>query len=122
MSTLMQITIIDDDGDEVEHIIPAVWEICSNCQGNGSHSKHLGAITQEDLDRDWSADEFDAYLAGAYDKQCEVCHGSGKVKFPANPDKEPAKTWLEQEDDRAAEHRADMRTLYMETGGGMGQW
>lgn len=121
--TTMIITLYDEElDDEVDCEIPAKWIICDNCDGNGSHSKHLGAITQEDIDRDWSPDEFDDYLAGGYDMQCEVCKGSGKVLAPLYPNQEPAKTWLKQERDREAERRADMRTLYMESGGSMGSW
>lgn len=56
------------------------WMICPDCEGNGKHSKHIGAITEEDRDRDWSYDEFDDYMAGAYDKACDMCKGSGKVR------------------------------------------
>jgi hypothetical protein len=118
----MKITLYDDEGCETEYVIPAVWEICSTCNGDGAHSRHLGAITSDDLDRDWSPDEFEDYLAGAYDRTCETCKGTGKFKVPAEPDKEPAKSWIEQEEIDAAERRADMRTLYMESGGSMGQW
>ena len=54
------------------------WEICCNCEGHGKHSKHLGVITSEDL-QDWSSEEFDDYLNGAYDVPCSVCKGTGKV-------------------------------------------
>lgn len=121
--TTMYITLYNEEtDDEQTHEIPAEWIICHDCQGNGSHSKHLGAFTQEDIDRDWSHGEWEDYLDGAYDKQCEECKGSGKVLTPLYPNKEPAKAWLRQEYEKQEEHRADMRTLYMETGGGMGSW
>lgn len=63
--------------------IPATWEICGRCQGEGSSSAHLGAITQDDWENDWSPDEQDDYLNGAYDKPCGICAGSGKVLEPA---------------------------------------
>lgn len=56
----------------------AKWEICCNCDGDGSHSKHLGCFTQERLD-DWSEDEVETYMNGGYDTKCEVCQGTGKV-------------------------------------------
>jgi len=54
------------------------WEICSNCEGNGSHSRHLGVITGSDRD-DWSDEEFNDYMNGSYDTPCSVCAGAGKV-------------------------------------------
>lgn len=60
--------------------LPQRWVICSTCQGNGKHSLHLGAFTQEDIDRDWSGDEWDGYLSGGYDRQCEDCGGRGSVR------------------------------------------
>ena len=51
------------------------WEICCNCDGNGSHAKHLGIIDTEE----WSDEELDAYMNGGYDTACEVCDGTGKV-------------------------------------------
>lgn len=122
MTTMIIEVYNDESGDTEEHKIPAKWEICEECHGNGSHSKHLGAITQDDIDRDWSHEEFSSYLDGGYDKECETCDGSGKVLTPAYPEREPAKTWLEQRAKDEAERRADMRTLYMESGGSMGSW
>ena len=54
------------------------WEICSNCEGEGKHAKHLGIITGSDRE-EWSDEEFSDYMDGAYDMRCEVCKGSGKV-------------------------------------------
>jgi RecJ-like exonuclease len=53
-------------------------ETCANCEGAGKHSKAIGIITSEDRE-EWSDEEFDAYMGGAYDRRCEVCHGTGKV-------------------------------------------
>ncbi len=66
-------------GDEISHDLPAKWEICGTCQGEGRHSLALGAITEEDRDQYWSEDEWDDYRAGGYDSQCDTCKGSGKV-------------------------------------------
>lgn len=56
------------------------WIICPTCMGEGNHSRDLGCITQEDRDRDWSPDEWEDYLEGAYDRVCGTCGGSGKVR------------------------------------------
>jgi RecJ-like exonuclease len=58
-------------------------EICANCEGHGKHSKAIGVITSEDR-LEWSDEEFDAYLGGAYDRLCEVCKGFGKVSANEN--------------------------------------
>jgi len=58
--------------------LPAKWEICSNCEGEGKHSQHLGAITESER-ADWSDEELSSYFAGHYDITCECCKGSGKV-------------------------------------------
>lgn len=69
----------NDDGDEIQHELPATWVICCTCNGAGSHSQHMGAITQDDRDRDWDDDSWDNYMAGGYDRPCRDCGASGKV-------------------------------------------
>ena len=65
--------------EELPVNLPMSWQICDVCQGDGKHSLHLGCITAEDRERDWDPDDFDNYMAGAYDKCCDTCDGSGKV-------------------------------------------
>lgn len=69
-----------EDGSFEEIELPTVWEICWDCRGEGKSSAYLGAFTQEDIERDWEPDEWEDYMAGAYDRVCEHCGGSGKVK------------------------------------------
>lgn len=59
------------------------WMICPDCGGDGHHSKHLGAFTQEDVDRDWDPEPWQGYLRGEYDKTCDTCGGSGKIREQA---------------------------------------
>ena len=111
-----------DDGDVELHELPAYWAICSTCRGNGRHSLHLGAITEEDRDRDWAPDEFEDYVHGGYDRPCEACGGSGKVLFvdPKTCKKELYEAYdahLELEEE---ERRSDSITAYGESGGSMG--
>lgn len=68
------------DREEARRALPSRWVICSTCEGEGKHSQHLGAITQEDIDRDWSPEEFEGYMRGDYDKMCETCAGRGTVR------------------------------------------
>lgn len=51
--------------------------ICDDCRGTGSTVAYLGDVT------DWMQEdpEFaEDYLAGAYDKPCPCCKGSGRVE------------------------------------------
>lgn len=63
---------------EQEHTLPARWAICDTCDGDGRHSRHLGAFTEEDLDQQ-DPDFLERYVGGDYDRTCESCHGTGKV-------------------------------------------
>ncbi len=73
--------MIEDDDDPKPDTSP--WMICPECSGDGKHSRHLGSFTQEDRDRDWDPDEWQDYLDGAYDKPCDVCGGTGKIRTKA---------------------------------------
>jgi hypothetical protein len=66
----------DDDGNEIE--LPTRWEVCPECDGNGSSSSHLGAITESDWS-EWDPDDRADYFAGKYDRTCDVCRGTGLV-------------------------------------------
>lgn len=68
-----------ESGEEIN--IPAVWEICETCGGDGTSSAYLGAFTSDDiveLGEEWRED----YFAGRFDRPCDECKGSGKVLFP----------------------------------------
>lgn len=59
--------------------VPAHWEICSCCNGEGKSSAYLGAYSREEFDREFDYEEQERYFAGEYDRPCEECRGSGKV-------------------------------------------
>jgi excinuclease UvrABC ATPase subunit len=63
------------------HQLPSVWTICHRCDGNGTHDHPAfsNGITSSEWEQDWDEEEREHYLRGAYDVQCEKCHGSGKV-------------------------------------------
>lgn len=80
----------DDEGNELIEQIPAVWKICSTCEGHGSHSRDFGAITSDEWNGpDWDDESRETYLSGGYDKSCEDCKGSGKVMIPDESTTEP---------------------------------
>lgn len=104
----------DEDDNRIE--LPTKWVICGTCDGDGAHSRHLGAMTQSDID-EWDPDAFEDYKAGAYDRQCETCDGAGKVKV-ADTDRMNADQlarWHEEtraEEEYEAEVRAEQHYFY----------
>jgi hypothetical protein len=82
----MDITYFDDDENEVT--LPSCWEICDHCRGEGRSSAYLGAFTRDELDDD--PEFFEDYRAGRYDRTCEECGGSGKVKVVDRESADPA--------------------------------
>jgi hypothetical protein len=84
-----------NDGTVVRCSITYYWEICYSCSGEGSHSKHLGVIDSETWN-DWEDESRHAYIAGHYDKQCDLCSGSGKIKvLDIDSLNDSAKQWVE---------------------------
>jgi hypothetical protein len=79
MAHTILVDLMDEDGDSAEIELPACWEICDTCDGEGKHSHDFGAITSTEWAEDWSPEEQDEYMHGAYDRKCERCHGTGKV-------------------------------------------
>jgi len=53
----------------------APWIICPVCKGDGRRDAQ-GVVDLDELDDD----SREAYLAGDYDRCCEVCRGAGKVR------------------------------------------
>jgi hypothetical protein len=104
-------TLICDDGTEVE--LPSRWEICGRCRGEGKSSAYLGAFTQSDMDE--AGPEFlEDYVSGAYDRACDRCDGTGKVRRVdwSKLTRAQRKAWNEQvrdERDYAAEVEAERR-------------
>jgi hypothetical protein len=96
-------TVELDDGTEVT--LPTRWVICPTCQGNGGHSHHVGCLTHDDFDN-WDREEIDNYFSGAYDRECSVCEGTGKIVEVDEARCDPLALWayhldlrLEREDE-----------------------
>lgn len=72
------------------------WRICPRCEGEGTSSAHLGAFTSEE----WTEQDFEFqedYMAGAYDRTCEECSGTGKVNAQDEADWSARRADLYQE-------------------------
>jgi hypothetical protein len=56
------------------------WEICGECRGEGKHCHHIDGNGLPDSFRE-DDDSMEDYFSGAYDRECESCDGSGKLKM-----------------------------------------
>lgn len=77
------VTVELPNGEEEERTLPTRWAICPHCDGEGASSRYLGAITQSDREPGGAWDdpeEFADYMAGHYDRKCDTCDGTGKVR------------------------------------------
>jgi len=115
------VTLTDDCGDDVDHELPARFEVCPRCEGHGTH---LNPSIGEHV---YSAEEFYESFpepedraeyfkrGGIYDVTCQECRGHRVVPVvdEARLDEAQKKVhaeWLKQEEDRRkfeAECRAE---------------
>ena len=78
-------TCFSEDGDEYEIDLPTRFEVCSRCEGHGTHlTPSIGehAYTREEFEEAFfEDDEREAYFTrgGRYDVQCEECRGARVV-------------------------------------------
>jgi hypothetical protein len=72
----------DDDGNEVEAELPAKYEACDRCKGEGKHDNPAfsnGITSDEWNSPDWDDESKEAYLRGDYDVACEECNGKNVI-------------------------------------------
>jgi len=75
------ITVYDSEDNEIELSLPTYREVCSRCQGTGTHcnpSIDGNGISQEEFDQDPEFEE--NYFSGAYDVTCNECGGENVVE------------------------------------------
>ena len=75
-----------DDGSELEEEvqIPAKFEVCDGCRGNGTHvNRNIdgNGISSEEWG-EWDIEEREDYMSGRYDVTCEDCGGMRVIKVP----------------------------------------
>jgi DnaJ-class molecular chaperone len=99
-------TLFDGEDNEIE--LPTKWAICGTCDGEGKHSRHLGAYTRDEFYEAFGTpEEREDYFAGFYDKSCEDCDGTGKVKVVDDSRlTEEQRTALREAVDDEAEYQA----------------
>lgn len=78
------IEFYDSDGEVME--IPAKWEVCGRCNGEGAYPHpDIDGFSPHEARRYYGEawDDFvDDYLGGAYDVPCEECGGKRVVLVP----------------------------------------
>jgi RecB family endonuclease NucS len=65
-----------DEGEEIE--LPAKYEVCSRCEGEGAHTNPNidgNGITASEWEEDWDEESRENYMNGVYDVTCVECDG-----------------------------------------------
>ena len=76
-SMKLVVVVSDDEGGEREVAAPAHYEVCSLCNGKGTHvnpSIDCHGISAEEMD-DLGSDFEEEYFGGTYDVSCYRCKG-----------------------------------------------
>lgn len=117
---------VDEEGfDYTEDIeVPAKWEICSHCRGNGTHvNPNIDGhgIGAEEWEQDWDDDSREMYFSGGYDVRCEEGCRDGKVQVvdfdSCNSElKKKVEMWEAQQENMARERAYDLATRRAEDG------
>jgi hypothetical protein len=78
------IEINGKDGDPVEFVLPAKFDVCPRCEGHGSHTNPSidgNGITSDEME-ELGEDFREDYMRGVYDVTCSLCHGEKVVPVP----------------------------------------
>lgn len=66
------ITLTTADGTDVQ--VPAKWEVCPRCQGDGTHDCWEGGMTGDEM-AEQGPEFMDDYMNGVYSVACAACGG-----------------------------------------------
>lgn len=79
------LTIYDDENDSEEEVeFPGKNEVCSRCDGFGTHvdpNIDGNGITASEWE-EWDQEDRESYMDGEYDVTCEECSGDKVVMVP----------------------------------------
>jgi RecJ-like exonuclease len=104
---------LDEETCEIEVELPARYEVCSRCRGEGKHDHPAfsNGFSREDLDED--SDFAEGYFRGDYDVVCEQCQGRTTVLVV---DADACKAQgLEKELEAYFQHRREIREVDLMT-------
>ena len=123
----LTIRLITEDGDEAEHELPAKYEVCTRCDGHGSHlNPSIGqhAYTREEFEEAFHDPEDRAEYfkrGGIYDVSCGACGGERVVSVVDTARCTPAelgivRRYRRQERERLQSEADERRTMLGEMG------
>lgn len=74
--------LTDNEGCEVQHVLPGKYEVCPRCEGVGKHDNPAfsNGITSDEMAED--PDFAEDYCGGRYDVECGLCKGKRVVCVP----------------------------------------
>ena len=123
----IELTWSDEDGEEIVHEFPAKNEVCSRCEGYGTHlTPSIGnhAYSMEEFNESFDDEGREEYFkrGGIYDVTCEECKGNKVVPVVdeeqlTEEQKKLYEEYCEHEADMARMDEEDRRTRYYESGG-----
>ena len=112
-------------GDIVEKKLPARFEVCPRCRGEGLHvnpNVDGHGITAEEWENEWDDDRREAYMSGRYDITCQECEGKRVISVldDTRISKRMFMRHFRYLEMKTEQDREDRTTLYWETGGAEG--
>ncbi len=105
---------LDEETRDITVELPAKYEVCERCRGEGKHDHPAfsNGFSREDFDEDPDFEE--GYFRGDYDVICEECKGRTTVLVVDEEackaqglEKELEAYWQKRRDDRAYERERD---------------
>lgn len=111
MATITFLTLDEETCEiEIEIELPAKFEVCSRCAGEGKHVNPAidgNGIAQDDFDADPDFEE--GYFSGRYDITCERCEGK-RVELVVDA-AECKRQGMEKQLKAYYQHRRDLREV-----------
>lgn len=114
----------DPSGSEVTVSLPAKFEVCTRCRGEGTHTDPSidgNGITASEMDE--LGDDFrEDYMSGVYDITCTECKGARVIAVPdrarwTSAQKRAYREAQKREQEWARDDASEARLRQMEGGG-----